>query len=70
MVLEKNANFFGENWQQSLKIVIITSTPGGKKYDLGKRLRVSTPENETLDWIVQSWELGMKYTPRVVILYS
>jgi hypothetical protein len=28
LVLEKNANFFGENWQKSLKIVIITSTPG------------------------------------------
>jgi hypothetical protein len=26
LVLEKNANFFGENWQKSLKIVIITST--------------------------------------------
>jgi hypothetical protein len=25
---EKNANFFAENWQKSVKIVIITSTPG------------------------------------------
>jgi coproporphyrinogen III oxidase len=25
---KKNANFFAENWQQSQKIVIITSTPG------------------------------------------
>jgi hypothetical protein len=25
--LRKNANFFAENWQKSLKIVIITSTP-------------------------------------------
>jgi hypothetical protein len=28
LVFEKNANFFAENWQKSLKIVIITSTPG------------------------------------------
>jgi hypothetical protein len=27
LVFEKNANFFAENWQKSLKIVIITSTP-------------------------------------------
>jgi hypothetical protein len=27
LVFEKNANFFGENWQKSQKIVIITSTP-------------------------------------------
>jgi hypothetical protein len=27
-VFEKNANFFAKNWQKSLKIVIITSTPG------------------------------------------
>jgi hypothetical protein len=26
-VLEKNANFFAENWQKPKKIVIITSTP-------------------------------------------
>jgi hypothetical protein len=28
LVLEKNANFFAENWQKSQKIVIMTSTPG------------------------------------------
>jgi hypothetical protein len=28
MVLEKNANFFAENWKKSQKIVIIASTPG------------------------------------------
>jgi hypothetical protein len=28
LVFEKNAKLFGENWQKSLKIVIITSTPG------------------------------------------
>jgi hypothetical protein len=27
LVLEKNINFFAENWQKSQKIVIITSTP-------------------------------------------
>jgi hypothetical protein len=27
LVFEKNANFFAENWQQSQKIVIMTSTP-------------------------------------------
>jgi hypothetical protein len=26
---KKNANFFAENWQTSLKIVIITLTPDG-----------------------------------------
>jgi hypothetical protein len=29
LVFEKNANFFAENCRKSLKIVIITSTPGG-----------------------------------------
>jgi hypothetical protein len=28
LLVEKNANFFAENWQKSQKIVIITSTPG------------------------------------------
>jgi hypothetical protein len=28
LVFEKNANFSAENWQNSQKIVIITSTPG------------------------------------------
>jgi hypothetical protein len=28
LVLEKNGNFFAENWQKLQKIVIITSTPG------------------------------------------
>jgi hypothetical protein len=28
MVSEKNGNFLVENWQNSQKIVIITSTPG------------------------------------------
>jgi biotin transporter BioY len=28
LVLKKNANFVAENWVKSLKIVIITSTPG------------------------------------------
>jgi hypothetical protein len=28
LVLEKNANFFAENWQKTHKFVIITSTPG------------------------------------------
>jgi hypothetical protein len=32
LVFEKNANFFAENWEKSQKIVIITSTPGWKKY--------------------------------------
>jgi hypothetical protein len=27
LVFKKNANFFAENWEKSLKIVIITSTP-------------------------------------------
>jgi hypothetical protein len=30
LVFEKNAKFFDENRQKSQKIVIITSTPGGK----------------------------------------
>jgi hydrogenase maturation factor len=28
LAVEKNANFFVENWQKSQKIVIATSTPG------------------------------------------
>jgi hypothetical protein len=28
LIFEKNAKFFDENWQESQKIVIITSTPG------------------------------------------
>jgi hypothetical protein len=28
LVFEKNANFFTENWQKMLKILIITLTPG------------------------------------------
>jgi hypothetical protein len=28
LVFEKNASFFAEKWQKSLKIVILTSTPG------------------------------------------
>jgi hypothetical protein len=28
LVFEKTANFFAENWQKSLKIATITSTPG------------------------------------------
>jgi hypothetical protein len=31
LVLEKNANFFAENWQKPQKIVIITSTPDKNK---------------------------------------
>jgi hypothetical protein len=30
LVFEKNANFFAEIWQASPKIVVITSTPGGR----------------------------------------
>jgi hypothetical protein len=33
-VFEKNAKFFAENWQNSQKIVIITSTPGSLKNEL------------------------------------
>jgi hypothetical protein len=32
LVFEKNANIFAENWQKSQNIVIITSTPGLRKY--------------------------------------
>jgi hypothetical protein len=30
LIVEKNANFFPENWRKSQKIVITTSTPGVK----------------------------------------
>jgi hypothetical protein len=41
--IEKNANFFAENFQKSQKIVIITSTPE----------LVSSPPNSTIQHLTQ-----------------
>jgi hypothetical protein len=43
LVFEKNANFFAENWQKSLKIVIIISIPGNCVH-LPKLRFTSTPK--------------------------
>jgi hypothetical protein len=54
LVLEKNANFFAENWQKSQNIVIITSTsgvgsePGSSRYHLFSHFLGFTAEPQRL----------------------
>jgi hypothetical protein len=42
--VEKNANFFAENWRKSQKILIITATPGPAR----SRRSLQTVENGAL----------------------
>jgi hypothetical protein len=57
LVCEKNANFFVENWQKSVKFVVVTSTPGKISvifnlfaHDNDKNVKHSFVDIQITDW--------------------